>query len=169
MIITNDIGERNLAGTTVAILLLIGFTGPALVQAAEPLIEAAPVVVSEQAPRRFDWKFVSLLAAATAANLTDMARTEHCLQASAACREDDWIYGPRPSAARLFGLSLAIEAGFALGSYELRRHGPGPLRRFWAAPLGYCAADHIQATAKSWMPGGGISFTAIPVGHRPRR
>ena len=103
----------------------------------------------EKRARHFDWKFAAVLGISTAANLADMARTDDCLRNIAYCRETNPLYGPHPSSARLYGSSLALEAGFAVTSYELRRHGPAPLRKLWWVPLTYEGLDHVKGIALS--------------------
>jgi len=113
---------------------------------------ANPVGFHETATKkspRLDWKFVGFLAAATAANVADLVQTENCLHRIGGCSETNPAYGPHPSAAKLYGISFAIEAGYALGSYELRRHGPKPLRKSWWVPLAYVGYGHIEGIATS--------------------
>lgn len=98
---------------------------------------------------RFDWKFDTLLAGEIASSLYDSAQTINCLNHFANCRETNSIYGPHPSAARLYGTSLALVGAYAFGSYELRRHGPAPLRRLWPCGMADAIYEHIDGIVTS--------------------
>lgn len=130
---------------------------------AAALIDVAPVIVPSKSTPRFDWKFDSLMLVGIASSLVDSARTENCLRNIPRCQEADPVYGPHPSAARLFGLSLAIQGAYTLGSYELRRRGPRPLRRLWMVPMNYCTALHVVAMVESWE-GSGVVRPGAPFG-----
>jgi len=98
---------------------------------------------------RFDWKFDVLAAAWAAGYLADESQTLNCLKTNPFCRETNPLFGPHPSAARLYGLTLAVDGAYMLGSYELRRHGPRSLRRFWSIGMSYPTYCHLSAIAGS--------------------
>ncbi len=103
----------------------------------------------KSAPPRFDRKFKALAAADGVAYLWDETQTLNCLRSIPGCRETNPLYGPHPSAGRLYGLALAVDAGYFLGSWELRRHGPERLRRLWFAGAAFVIEGHIQGIAIS--------------------
>src|SRR5208337_2793079 len=110
---------------------------------------AAGLDSAPKKPPRFDWKFDALAAAWAAGFFADESQTLNCLKTNPWCRETNPLFGPHPSAARLYGLTLAVDGAYLLGSYELRRHGPRPLRRFWFDGMSYPTFYHISAIAGS--------------------
>ena len=98
---------------------------------------------------RFDWKTDALVAAWAASYFADESQTLNCLKTSPWCRENNPLFGPHPWAARLYGLALAVDGAYLLGSYEIRRHGPRPLRRIWFAGMSYPTFCHINGIAGS--------------------
>jgi hypothetical protein len=106
-------------------------------------LAAGPAIAQTPKPG-LDAKFKSLLAETAAFYVTDSTQTIIHLREDG-YRETNPLYGPHPSAARLFGLGALVDGAYVAGSYELRRHGPRRLRKLWWAPMEYESLNRADA------------------------
>lgn len=98
---------------------------------------------------RHDKVFWSVVAVQTGLMLWDETQTVGCLHNVPNCRETNPLYGPHPSAARLYVSAALVGAGYALASYEMQRHAPRTLRRLWWTAAAFDAACHAEGIATS--------------------
>ena len=132
--------------------MLVFATAAAQDHPAIPVVQSAAFVSSSATLKsvpQWDRKFTALVAADAAVMLWDEGQTMNCLHHFVGCRETNPAFGPHPSAARLYGTAIAIDAGYILASYELRRHGPERLRRLWYAGAAWVIEQHVQGIAQS--------------------
>lgn len=84
------------------------------------------------------WRWNGL---ASAAGITDLALTAHCVSGST-CTELNPLYGPHPSVARLFGTGAPIMAAQFAVSYYLKTHNKN-----WKVPTAIRVAGHVYGIA----------------------
>ncbi len=91
---------------------------------------------------------LALLAmAATAATVIDVESTVRAQRDPDAVEVNSWVYGERPTRARMYGVNLPLAAGMACLAYNLKKKSstPGQNSRAWRAPLLLLAAGHAAA------------------------
>ena len=120
------------------------------------------------AAHHHDWKFIAAVGVEAGLYAWDMQETMNGFRNIPNFAETNSLYGSHPSSARLYGLGALVDAGYGLGSYELRHHGPRSTRRFWIAGIAYAAACHanglrmtygVRAPVVTWHP---VFPAAIP-------
>ncbi len=97
-------------------------------------------------PKRTDMELALLAMAATVATVIDVESTIRAQRDPEAVEVNSWIYGERPSRARMYGLNLPLAAGMAYLAYDLKKSStPRPNSQAWRAPLLLLAAGHAAA------------------------
>jgi hypothetical protein len=109
---------------------------------AEPM---QPYVVMIDAPsqkRVIDKKFIWAMTFASAASIADIESTKGFLS-NPLCHESSsaWLVGQRPSRARMYLTTAAIQAGVGTLSYYLKKKG----KRFWWMPAATLGASQLAA------------------------
>lgn len=91
-------------------------------------------------------EFGLLAMAAAVATVMDVESTVRAQRDPEAVEVNSWIYGERPSRARMYGVNLPLAAGFAYLAYNLKRSSsPSSHSSAWRAPLLLLSAGHAAA------------------------
>ncbi len=91
-------------------------------------------------------EFALLVMAAAVATVVDVESTVRAQRDPEAVEVNSWIYGRRPTRARMYGVNLPLAAGFAYLTYDLKKRScPSSNSSAWRAPLLLLTIGHAAA------------------------
>ncbi len=97
--------------------------------------------------RLIDAEFLLLAVGAGIATAMDIESTVRAQRDPEAAEVNAWIYGERPSRARMYGVNAPLTAAFAYLAYHWRKTRPGGSRWVWRTPLVALSVGHAAAAA----------------------
>lgn len=103
--------------------------------------------------RRSPKEFVLLLGAAAAATILDIESTIYAQHDPEAVEFNSWIYGERPSRARMYAVSIPVIMALASYAGHLKESVPRDAKNgwLWRAPLWGLSLGHGVAAAANFI------------------